>query len=352
MLSDSDDDDDDYWFDYNSSQDYFDIDYQIDLFEIRQYIKRDKYYKQKLNQSSYPISTKKLKSHAILLKMYCKRYKQKPKIEQKSFGYQHFSSISKVFECDEEFLMKPTNTELTKRSKSSKKLASKDLTNFSHFRGHFYRENHESIKSSLNNCSYVKIVNIRLAPINESVQIDFIQRLNQDRNSLPQLVYHGTRLKDIKNILRFGFLVPNRKHPTIKNAPIIRSVNGQVYGQGIYCSRTASYSLLYTRATNTLLVCAAIPNYDQMGKVEYFSGNILVLFHVSQIIPLFLVDFSYLNAPCSDYPWYYPYKQLQTDKTQKEKQPMVISKKILRKILNCINNRVRKNERYQIRLFE
>lgn len=349
MLSDGDDDSDNYdWFDYNSSQNYFDINYQINLFEMRQSIKRDKHWKQKRNQSLYPISTKKLQAHAVLLKISCKRYEQKPKIEQKSFGYQDFSSESNKFECDEECLTKSTNTE---SRKSSKKLINKDLINFSHFCNQFYQKHHENIKASLK-CSDVKIINIRLAPINEAVQIEFMKRLNQNSNSSPQLVYHGTKFKNIKSILHFGFLIPNQAHPTIKDAPIIQSVNGQAYGQGIYCSRTASHSVFYTQDTNTLLVCAAVPDYNQSGKVQYFSGNILVLSDVSQIIPLFLMDFTYLNGLDYDRLWYYSNTQLQTDKIQKEKQPMIIAKQVLRKILSCINNRTRKNERYQLRLFE
>ncbi|CAF1478552.1 unnamed protein product [Adineta steineri] len=348
MLSDSDDDDD--WPGYTSSQNYCDIDYQIDLFEMHQSIKRDKYWKQKRNQSLYPISTKKLQSHAVLLKICCKRYKQKPKIEQKSFGYQHFSSVSNKFECDEEFLVKTTNTESKKRSKSSKKLTNKDLTTFSNFRAQFYQKHHENIKSSLNNRSDIKIINIRLAPINESIQIEFMKRLNQNNDSLVQLVYHGTHFKNIESILRFGFLIPNQVHPTIKNAPIIRSVTGQAFSLGIYCSRTAHYSLSYTRATNTILACAAISNYNQVKKIQYYTRNILVVPHELQIIPLFLIDFSLLNGLDCDCSLYPSYTQLQTDKIQKEKQPMIIAKQILRKVLSCMNNRVRKNQRYQIRL--
>ncbi|CAF0868361.1 unnamed protein product [Adineta steineri] len=351
MLSDSHDDDD--LFSYTSSQNYSDIDYQVDLIEMRQSIKWDKYWKQKQKQNEWlcPISTRKLQSHAVLLKISCKRYEQKPKIEQKSFGYRRFSSSSsREFECDEKFLVETTNTETKKLSKSSKKLVKQKGTEFSNFRAQFYRKNHKNIKSSLNKCFDTKIVNIREAPINESVQSEFMKRLNQNSNPTAELVYHGTHFKNIKSILRFGLLIPNQAHPTDENAPIIQSVHGQAYGQGIYCSRRAAYSVSYAQSCSTLLACAAIPNDDQVGKVQYLSGSILVLPHVSQIIPLFFIDFSPTNGPVLNSPLYASDTQLQADRIPKEKQPLMIPEQILRKILRCMNNRIRKNERYQIRL--
>ena len=349
MWSDNYDDD---WFDSNSNQDHSVIDQQVYLFEMRRSMKRDKYWKRKRNEKLCPISTRKLQSQAVLLKFSCKRYEEKPKIEQKSFGYRKYVSLSTGFDCDEEVLTEPTETEPTKRSKPSKKSTDTDLTDFAHFRNQFYQKNHKNIKSSLScrqngDC----VVNIRMAPVNESVQIDFIRNFNENSHIAPQLVYHGTRSNRIGSILRYGFLVPNESHPTNKNAPIIQSVNGQAYGPGIYCSRTASYSSGYARDSGTLLVCAALPNYDQKEKVEYFSGNILVLPRVSQIIPLFLMDFnsSSMSSHCNNR-WYPPGTQFEREKIPKEKEPMMLPKQILRKILKYVNDRTRKNQRYQIRL--
>lgn len=347
------DDYDDDWFDYNSNQDHSVIAQQVYLFEMRRSMKRDKYWKRKCNEKLCPISTRKLQSQAVLLKFSCKRYEKKPKIEQKSFGYRKHVSLSTRFDYDKELSPEPTETELTQRSKRSKKSADKDLTDFSHFRNQFYQKNHKSIKSSLSSRQNGDcIANIRMAPVNESVQIDFIRNFNENSHIAPQLVYHGTRSNRIGSILRYGFLVPNESHPTNKNAPIIQSVNGQAYGPGIYCSRTASYSLSYARDSCTLLVCAALPNCDPKEKVEYFGGNILVLPRVSQIAPLFLMDLntSSVASNCTNH-WYPPGTQFEREKIPKEKEPMILRKQILRKILKYVNNRTRKNERYQIRLF-
>jgi hypothetical protein len=338
-MSDSDNDDDGY-FDYNSSQNYYDIQYQIDLLEMRQSYKRDKYWKEKggRSRSIYSISTRKLQGHTVLLK------NNRKQCAQNSFDHQHNSSIPKRFECDEEFLMKLTYPKF-------KNPVNRKQMNFSSFRDRFYRKHHEKIKASLTNRSDIEIDNIRLAPISKSVESQFMIRLKQNRSSAPQLVYHGTQTKNMESILRFGFLVPNQAHPSIKHAPIIQSLNGQAYGPGIYCSRKASYSTWYGRGTNTLLVCAAIPNYNQMGKIQCF-GNILVLPHVSQIIPLFLMDFSYVNRQNCDCHQCRLYTQSQTDNMPIGQQPMLVAKGFLRKILSYVNNRTRKSERYQVRLFD
>lgn len=342
------------WLDYNSNQDYSVIEQQIYLFEMRRSMKRDKYWKRKRNEQLCPISTRKLQSQAVLLKFSCKRYETKPKIEQKSFGYRKYFSSSSKFDCEEELLTKPTETEPMKRSKRSKKPTNKDLTGFARFRNQFYQKNHHNIKSSLS--SYRNddsIANIRMAPVSESAQIDFMQNFNENSNTVPQLVYHGTRSNRIGSILRYGFLVPNEQHPTNKHAPVIQSMNGQAYGPGIYCSRTANYSLHYAGDTNTLLVCAALATWDEKENAKYSHGNILVLPRVSQIIPLFLMDCNSSSAGsnCNSH-WYPPGTQFVRVKLPKEKESMVLRKQVLRKILRFVNDRTRNNERYQMRLFD
>lgn len=343
MLSDTDND----WLDYNS-----DIDYQADLFEFRQSVKFNKYSKIKPKHSLRPTSTKQLRSQAMLFKLTFQRDKQTSKSKGKSLSHQCSSSTRKTYECDKEFLMKRRDTQFTKRLESSKKLTTEDLTDFSYFRRHFYQINHKTIKSSLDNLTNIVIDNIRLAPVHESAQNDFTKRLNQDKTYLPELVYHGTKLRYIHSILRFGFLVPNQAHPTNRNAPMISSVNGQAFGRGIYSSRTLLISLQYTQATNTLLVCAALPSHGKKGRVHYFWRHILCLTRVSQIIPLFFVDFTYLNRSRHNYSWYYPYKHLETDKAAELRRSFFIPKKHLQKQLNLINDRVRKNEQYQIRMLD
>jgi hypothetical protein len=336
-------------YDYNSSQDYLDIDYQIDLFEFRQSFKCKKQSKQKIKKSACPISVKTLKSQSTLVKMNCKNDKKTLKAERKPFRYDRYPTEPKFFECDEEFQTKPTDVP---PNLSSKKLEDEYLQNFSNFRRHFYRVNHQRIKSSLKDCSNIEIIDIRLAPINESVQNDFMKRLNEEKSYFPELVYHGTKLQNIESILHYGFLIPNRAHPTNSDAPIIASAHGRTYGTEIYCSRTAPYSVSYLNTTNTLLVCAALPKRNQTGKVRFSYGNILVLFQVSQIIPLFLIDFKYLNPSNINYPWFYQQKELKTNEKVVVRKPTVISRKYLRKILALMNDQERKNNQYQMRMFE
>jgi uncharacterized protein YlbG (UPF0298 family) len=148
------------------------------------------------------------------------------------------------------------------------------------------------------------------------------------------------------------FLIPNQVHPTNSEAPIIVSRHGRAYGTGIYCSRTASYSLSYVNTTNTLLVCAALPKHDKVGKIQRSYGNILVLSYVSQIIPLFLVDFKYLNRSDINHPWFNQQKEVKKNEREKAKMPVVISRKYLRKVLDFMNDQVRRNNQYQVRIFD
>lgn len=336
-MSDGNDvDNDDGYFDYNSSQNYYDIEYQVNLLEMQQSIKRDRYWKKKRNRSLNPISTRKLQTCALLLKI------NSHQCEEKSVDCQHVAPVAKDFECDEKFLMKPINPKF-------RNLVSKERRKFSGFRRRFYEKHHKTIKESLKDRSELEIVNIRLAPITQTVQSQFMKRVHENRSCVSQLVYHGTQLKNMQGILRYGFLVPNQPHPTIKHAPIIQSLNGQAYGQGIYCSRRASYSTYYSGNTNTILVCAAVPNYNQNGKVQY-HGNILVLSHVSQIIPLFLMDFNYINRQNCNCRRCHPDRQLPTDNSQIDIQSAFVGKGVLRKILKYINDSTRRHERYQIRL--
>ncbi len=306
----------------------------------------------KMKKSSCPILVKILKSQPTSVKMNCMSYKKKSKAEQKSFRYNRYPSKPKLFECDEEFHTKSTSTQSNVPSTSSKKLQDKHLENFSNFRRHFYHVNHQHIKSSFKENSNIEVTDIRLAPIDESVQDDFMKRLNEDSAYFPQLVYHGTQLNNIESILRYGFLIPNQVHPTNSEAPIIVSRHGRQYGTGIYCSRTAIYSLSYITTTNTLLACAAIPKRDKVGKIQLSYGSILVLSHVSQIIPLFLVDFKYLNKSGINNPWFNVQKELKMDENKEIEKSVVISRKYLRKILNFTNDQERKNNQYQVRMFD
>jgi hypothetical protein len=340
-------------YDYNSSQDYLDIDYQIDLFEFRQSFKCKKQGKQKLKKSSCSLSLKNLKSQPTLMKMKCMNDKQTPKAERKSFRYDRYPTKSKFFECDEEFQTKPTDAQ---PNLPSKQLEDEHLQNFSKFRRHFYHINHQRIKSSLKDHSNIEIIDIRLASINESVQNDFMKRLNEEKSYFPELVYHGTKLQNIGSILHYGFLIPNRAHPTNSDAPILVPENSLSFSTGIYCSRTATYSLSYLKTTNTLLVCAALPTRIPIGKLQsrYKNNVTIFLSDVTKIIPLFLIDFRYLNESGINRPLFYQHKESKINETENVvvRKPAVISKKYLRKMLALMNDQERKNNQYQMRMFE
>jgi hypothetical protein len=340
--------------DYNSSQDYLDIDYQIDLFEIHQSFKCKKQAKQKSKKSSCSLSLKSLKSQPILMKMKCMNDKQTPKAERKSFRYDHYPRKSEFFECDEEFQTKPTDAQ---PNIPSKRLEDEQLKNFSSFRRHFYHVNHQRIKSSFKDYSNIEITDIRLASINESVQNDFMKRLNEEKSHFPELVYHGTKLQNIESILRYGFLIPNQAHPTNAEAPILVPENSLSFSTGIYCSRIAANSLSYLKTTNTLLVCAALPRRNPIEKLKFrYKNNVTVfLTDVTKIIPLFLIDFKYLNQSGINRPWFYQHKESTINKNENKaitKEPTVISRKYLRKILASMNDQERKNNQYQMRMFE
>ena len=280
-------------FNFNSSQDYLQIEYQIDLFEFHQNLKFNQQKKQKMGKPSRPHRMKSLKPRPIVVTINLTP-------EKKPVRRATPPQKPKIFECDRQRQIKPKISP----PDSSKTPLGDYLGNFSDFRHHFYRVNYEQIKSSFKERSHIEITDIRLAPVHESVQIDFMKTLNDNAPHFPHLVYHGTKLQNIESILRYGFLIPGQVHPTNSEAPIITSVNGQAYGTGIYCSQTAAFSLSYLYTTNTLLVCAAIPERDEKGEIQRSHGNVLVLSTVSKIIPLFLVDFEYLHGTAINHPYF------------------------------------------------
>jgi len=79
---------------------------------------------------------------------------------------------------------------------------------------------------------------------------------------------------------------------------------------------------------------------------------ILVLSHVSQIIQLYLIDFKYLNQSSINQSWFTEQKELKSKEDETMKKPVVILRKYLRKVLAFMNDQVRKNNKYQVRMFE
>lgn len=63
----------------------------------------------------------------------------------------------------------------------------------------------------------------------------------------------------------------------------MQTANGSAYGVGVYCSQTVNYSVSYSKDSNTILVCVAIPKLNGAGNIERSHRNILVLSHESEI---------------------------------------------------------------------
>lgn len=83
----------------------------------------------------------------------------------------------------------------------------------------------------------------------------------------PKMTFHGTSNRFVPSIVRNGFLAPGTKHPETHQPLPVRC--GSTYGQGIYSSPSAEFSLSYSgseaRPTTTtgfwglkLFVCATI----------------------------------------------------------------------------------------------
>lgn len=334
-------------FVYNSSQNDVEIEYQIDLFEIRQYSKLKKQTKQKVKISSYPFSVKSRRSAHPLIKIYGMNDRRTPVVEEKLFRYNRYSEKNKeeqsvCFECDRQY---PIRSD----APPDLSLKGETLQNFGNFRQQFYHANHQRIKSSFSDQSGMQILNIRLAPITKSVQDDFMKNLNENSSYFPHLVYHGTKLDNIKSILDYGFLIPDKTHPTNSKAPVISTQNGSAYGSGIYCSETANYSLSYLKNINTLFACAAVPRRDESGHVQRSHGNILVLSHVSEIIPLFLIDFRYSSGSITSQSWFERHYSQYIRVEKDPNKPLIISKKYLRKVLNCMPGDMQRIKRYRRR---
>ncbi|KAF2868124.1 hypothetical protein BDV95DRAFT_610094 [Massariosphaeria phaeospora] len=138
-----------------------------------------------------------------------------------------------------------------------------------------------------------------------------------------RVTFHGTRRSLVPSIVQHGFLMPGAVHPdTKKRIPIL---NGSTYGQGIYTSPSASYSLLYSRRDGSkiaptqlpgrkLLVCASIMGRtrglhlsnawdDKRTPVEGAdshvdpSGYEYILFNTAQIVPCYVLHIDWLDAP-------------------------------------------------------
>ena len=278
MASDSSD------FDYRSSQDSSHLDDLIDRFE---YLRSVKMGKRDRRKTKKPTESNKSRLNKEM------QTRQRQSVRTRRV-------VDSPWECDGEFLNG------TGKDDSLNNLEGKSFENFADFRRDFYLSKHHLIKSSFEDQPGFRIINIRLAPIDESVQDAFIEQLNRVSSYPPQLVYHGTHLSNFESILRYGLLVPNRRHPKHPEVPVTTVKHGQIYGVGIYSSLEASPSVSFMSSTNTLLACAAVPQRNKGGKMSNLHGNILVLTKESRIIPMFLVDFKHSNVGQRNYPLFRP----------------------------------------------
>jgi Poly(ADP-ribose) polymerase catalytic domain len=145
----------------------------------------------------------------------------------------------------------------------------------------------------------------------ESVRKDAIV----DYLSTPKLTFHGTKSSQVGSIVQHGFLKPGDRHPKTGRPLQIRC--GSTFGQGIYSSPDASFSLAYAHmdAVETsvteipglkIIVCATLmgraatvrweENWrDQSepyeGADSHVSQNQLeyIVFDSAQILPCYVV---------------------------------------------------------------
>jgi hypothetical protein len=107
------------------------------------------------------------------------------------------------------------------------------------------------------------------------------------------LTYHGSHLHNLQSICNRGLLIP---HLPLNG---VRSVNGPLWGPGIYTHEVADRAYWFRRAVNTILVCAAITTTDTKEEGEEEKGCVVknstvVLREEARVVPLFLLDFQAL----------------------------------------------------------
>ena len=332
MASDSD------GFDYRSSQDSSYLDDLIDRFEYLRSAEMGKRSRRKTKKpTKWSLSMKCVKSNKSCLDEEIQT-RQRQSVRTRRV-------LDSPWECDGALLNG------TGKDDSLNNLKGKSFENFAYFRRDFYLSKHHLIKSSFENQPGLQIINIRLAPIDESVQDAFIEQMNRVSSYPPQLVYHGTQLSNFESILRYGLLVPNRRHPKNPEVPVTTVKHGQIYGMGIYSSLEASLSVSYLSSTNTLLACAAVPQRNKRGKMSNLHGNILVLTKESRIIPMFLVDFKRSNVGHRNYPLFRspPMRVLKSALQESSTQS---PRKYCRKILPSLRGDEKLRNRYQVRTSE
>eukprot|EP00005_Dracoamoeba_jomungandri_P006392 CAMPEP_0174262456 /NCGR_PEP_ID=MMETSP0439-20130205/12983_1 /TAXON_ID=0 /ORGANISM="Stereomyxa ramosa, Strain Chinc5" /LENGTH=492 /DNA_ID=CAMNT_0015347165 /DNA_START=48 /DNA_END=1522 /DNA_ORIENTATION=- len=138
-------------------------------------------------------------------------------------------------------------TSRLKRQQRKRKLPAQNGKHcFEKFRYDFYHSFSSVLEDPFFNSSTVRS---RLVDVSSRVQNRFLDNLGKHP---PTLAFHGTRVDNIEPICKNGFYLPGTHGVSV--------ANGNVYGRGIYTSRTASYSSYYARGANKMLVCAVKDN--------------------------------------------------------------------------------------------
>eukprot|EP00668_Euglena_longa_P004785 GGOE01005591.1.p1 GENE.GGOE01005591.1~~GGOE01005591.1.p1 ORF type:complete len:481 (-),score=141.22 GGOE01005591.1:193-1608(-) len=131
-------------------------------------------------------------------------------------------------------------------------------------------------------------------------------RLDASREVLSAITvaFHGTPAHNMQNIVREGLVVPRLETG-------VEVACGSRYGQGIYLSPNADFSLHYCRGGGKLLVCAVLLGKQWIcGGCEYMTttctrgfdshvspcGNELILFNEAQVLPCFVIHYCERSA--------------------------------------------------------
>ena len=103
-------------------------------------------------------------------------------------------------------------------------------------------------------------------------------------DSIPVMVFHGTALNNIKNIVTGGLRIPNTGTNPVQVA------NGSVHGIGIYSSVNPSVCVSYSRNSGYIIVCAGLTSGHFASSVKT-PGDYVVFFDDRLLLPCFLVAF-------------------------------------------------------------
>jgi len=223
---------------------------------------------------------------------------------------------------------------------------------FNAFRAAWLAAHRDRILRSLNG-----IRALHLAEPAPTVQAAFLyaaSRLSCGRPSAAFAAFHGTALRNVESILAHGFLVAGGTHPeTGRRIPV---ANGSAYGNGVYISLTANYSLAYARGHDSMFVCAVL----DAGALSRHD-NILVARNPHLVVPMLVMDFDRNKAyaqyggggasvaavmPVVKRPRKVCNKQLKADQRRQEKRQMQLpALMLLRALLRQVHARERSNAR-------